>query len=103
MAIAAIISRTTAAITVITVGMVIGVMDVGLRSESARRQLLERPAPMTVTAIGVMAIAIATKLIQIDFISAPALKKLGLFYLAKVPNAFFILNFFQSQFSSAAF
>ena len=81
MATAVIITRTMAAITVTTVGTVIGVMGVGSLSELALPQSLARPEPMIATAIGVMAIAIATKLIQIDCISTPALKKAGVFSL----------------------
>ena len=80
MATALIITRTMAAITVITVGTVIGVMGVGSLSELALPQSLARPEPMIATAIGVMAIAIATKLIQMDCISTPALKKAGVFF-----------------------
>ena len=78
---AVIITRTMAAITVTTVGTVIGVMGVGSLSELALPQSLARPEPMIATAIGVMAIAIATKLIQIDCISTPALKRPGFFSL----------------------
>jgi hypothetical protein len=78
-AIAAIISRTTAAITVITVGTVIGVVGVGSLWELALLQLLERPEPMTATAIGVMAIAIATKLIKSTLYQPRPQKRPGLF------------------------
>ena len=80
MATAVIITRTMAAITVTTVGTVIGVMGVGSLSELALPQSLARPEPMIATAIGVMAIAIATKLIQMDCISTPALKRPGFFF-----------------------
>jgi hypothetical protein len=100
---AVIITRTMAAITVTTVGTVIGVMGVGSLSELALPQSLARPEPMIATAIGVMAIAIATKLIQIDCISAPALKKAGVFSLGLSHKASFILNFFHPQLSSNIF
>ena len=103
MATAVIITRTMAAITVTTVGTVIGVMGVGSLSELALPQSLARPEPMIATAIGVMAIAIATKLIQIDCISTPALKRPGFFFRSRVTKAFFILNFFHPQLSSNIF
>ena len=88
MATAVIITRTMAAITVTTVGTVIGVMGVGSLSDLALPQSLARPEPMIATAIGVMAITIATKLIQIDCISTPALKRPGFFFRIESQQGF---------------